>query len=233
MKYKLLFPLKKAFLLLPFLGLLTSCSSPVEVKEGFTFETTLRPGNGRVSDLANKLNGALMEQAQKAGKDSVLIFQSDDKTKLPFYEDIAFLPIVSAEELDNVMGDYTAKRFGINREDFSAQTGAIDFRKNFVLLVAHPKSTPSIVLGEVNTNQAIYVDKVMDDGLDDKKRKVELISKRLGDVASGMASLLQKWESKVYILDYKDCDSLLLEIDKNVYPFSLKKQVVSEKSGRL
>jgi hypothetical protein len=233
MKFKLLFPLKLVFLLLPGLSLLFSCSSPVEVKEGFTFETTLRPGNDRVSDLANSLNGALIEQARKEGKDSALILQSGNKTKLPFYEDIAFLPIVSAEELDNVAGDYTEKRFRTNQQDFSAQIKTIDFKKNFVLLIAHPKTTPSIVLGELNTNQAIYADKVMDDGLDHKNRKVELISKRLGDAADGMASLMQKWESKVYILDYKNCDSLLLEIDKNIYPFSLKKQIVAEKADHL
>jgi len=195
----------------------------VELKESFAFETTLRPGSEGVSDLANKLNGALIEQAHKAGKDSALVLQSDEKAKMPFYEDIAFLPIVSAEELDNVIGDYTEKRFRTTQQDFSAQIAAIDFKKNFVLLVSHPKSTSSIVLGEVNSNQAIYVDKVMDDGLDNKKRKIELISKRLGDAATGLASLMQKWESKVYVVDHKNSDSLLLEIDKNVYPFSLKK----------
>lgn len=223
MKHKLFVPLKMFISLLSVLSLFVSCSAPVEVKEGFVFETTLRPGNDGVSDLANRLNGALIEQAQKAGQDSALVLQSDDKEKAPLYEDIAFLPIVSAEELENVIGDHTEKRFRTNQQDFSAQIGAIDFKKNFVLLVGHPKAATSVVLGEISSNQAIYADKIMDHGLDQKKRKVELISKRLGDSASGLASLMQKWESKVYILDYKNCDSLLLEIDKNIYPFSLKK----------
>ena len=223
MKHILFFLLKPGFSFLLLVSLFISCSSPVELKESFAFETTLRPGSEGVSDLANKLNGALIEQAHKAGKDSALVLQSDEKAKMPFYEDIAFLPIVSAEELDNVIGDYTEKRFRTTQQDFSAQIAAIDFKKNFVLLVSHPKSTSSIVLGEVNSNQAIYVDKVMDDGLDNKKRKIELISKRLGDAATGLASLMQKWESKVYVVDHKNSDSLLLEIDKNVYPFSLKK----------
>lgn len=223
MNHILFFLLKPGFSFLLIVSLFVSCSSPVELKEGFAFETTLRPGSEGVSDLANKLNGALIEQAQKAGKDSALVLQSDEKAKMPFYEDIAFLPIVSAEELENVIGDYTEKRFRTNQQDFSAQIAAIDFKKNFVLLVGHPKATSSIVLGEINNNQAIYVDKVMDDGLDNKKRKIELVSKRLGDAATGLASLMQKWESKVYIVDYKNSDSLLLEIDKNVYPFSLKK----------
>lgn len=223
MKHKLFTLLKLSFSFLFVVSLFISCSSPVELKESFAFETTLRPGSEGVSDLANKLNGALIEQAQKAGKDSALVLQSDEKAKMPLYEDIAFLPIVSAEELENVIGDYTEKRFRTNRQDFSAQIAAIDFKKNFVLLVGHPKATSSMVLGEVNNNQAIYVDKVMDDGLENKKRKIELVSKRLGDVATGLASLMQKWESKVYVVDYKNSDSLLLEIDKNVYPFSLKK----------
>ena len=223
MKHILFFLLKPGFSFLLLVSLFVSCSSPVELKESFAFETTLRPGSEGVSDLANKLNGALIEQAQKAGKDSALVLQSDEKAKMPFYEDIAFLPIVSAEELENVIGDYTEKRFRTNQQDFSAQIAAIDFKKNFVLLVSHPKATSSIVLGEINSNQAIYVDKVMDDGLDNKKRKIELISKRLGDAATGLVSLMQKWESKVYVVDHKNSDSLLLEIDKNVYPFSLKK----------
>lgn len=223
MKHKSFVLLNITFFLLLVISLFVSCSTPVEIKEGFAFETTLRPGSDRVSDLANKLNGALIEQAHKEGKDSALVLQSDEKAKMPFYEDIAFLPIVSAEELENVIGDYTEKRFRTNQQDFSAQIAAIDFKKNFVLLVGHPKATSSIILGEVNNNQAIYVDKVMDDGLVHEKRKIELVSKRLGDAATGLASLMQKWESKVYVVDHKNSDSLLLEIDKNVYPFSLKK----------
>ncbi|WP_367865680.1 hypothetical protein [Pedobacter sp. WC2423] len=223
MKRKLFVPLKMAFSLLLVAGLSVSCSSPVELKEDFAFETTLRPGKDRVSDLAKSLNGALMEEAQKAGKDSALVLQSDEKEKVPFYEDIAFLPVVSAEELQNVINDHAEKGFSTNHQDFSAQIAAIDFKKNFVLLVGHPKAASSIILGEVNNNQAIYVDKVMDAGLDHKNRKIELVSKRLGDAATGLASLMQKWESKVYIVAYKNSDSLHLEIDKHVYPFSLKK----------
>jgi len=223
MKHILFFLLKCGFSFLLIVSLFVSCSSPVELKEGFAFETTLRPGSDRVSDLANKLNGALIEQAQKTGKDSTLVIQSDKKVDAPFYEDIAFLPIVSAEELQNVIDDYAEKGFRTNQQDFSAQIAAIDFKKNFVLLIGHPKASSSIVLGEVNNNQAIYVDKVMDNGLDNKNRKIELVSKRLGDAATGLALLMQKWESKVYIIDYKKSDSLLLEVDKNIYPFSLKK----------
>lgn len=223
MKHKSFVPLNIACFLLLIVSLFVSCSSPVELKEGFTFESTLRPGSDRVSDLANKLNSALIEQAQKTGKDSTLVIQSDEKVDAPFYEDIAFLPVVSAEELQNIIYGYAEKGFRTNQQDFSAQIAAIDFKKNFVLLIGHPKASSSIVLGEVNNNQAIYVDKVMDKGLDNKNRKIELVSKRLGDAATGLASLMQKWESKVYIIDYKKSDSLLLEIDKNIYPFSLKK----------
>lgn len=223
MKCKLFVLLKMAFSFLLVVSLFVSCSSPVELKEGFSFETSLRPGNGRVSDLAKSLNGVLIDDAQKAGKDSALVLQQDEKEKAPFYEDIAFLPVVGAEELENVISDHAEKGFRTNQQDFSAQIAAIDFKKSFVLLVGHPKATSSIVLGEINNNQAIYVDKVMDAGLDHKNRKIELISKRLGDAATGLASLMQKWESKVYIVDYKNSDSLLLEIDKHVYPFSLKK----------
>ena len=223
MKHILFFLLKCGFSFLLIVSLFVSCSSPVELKEGFAFETTLRPGSDRVSDLANKLNGALIEQAQKAGKDSTLVLQSDEKVDVPFYEDIAFLPVVSAEELQNVIDDHAEKGFSTNQQDFSAQIAAIDFKKNFVLLIGHPKASSSIVLGEVNNNQAIYVDKVMDAGLDHKNRKIELVSKRLGDAATGLASLMQKWESKVYIVAYKNSDSLHLEIDKHAYPFSLKK----------
>lgn len=223
MKCKLFILLKMAFSFLLVVSLFVSCSSPVELKEGFSFETSLRPGNNQGSDFAKSLNGALIEEAQKVGKDSALVLQPDEKEKVPFYEDIAFLPVVSAEELENVIGDHAEKGFRTSQQDFSAQIAAIDFKKSFVLLVGHPKATSSIVLGEVNNSQAIYVDKVMDAGLDHKNRKIELVSKRLGDAATGLASLMQKWESKVYIVDYKNSDSLLLEIDKYVYPFSLKK----------
>jgi len=222
MKCKLFVP-KIAFSFFLAAAVFISCSSPVEVKERFAFETALRPGNDGVSDLANRLNGALIEQARKSGKDSTLVIQSDEKNKAPFYEDIAFLPVISAEELEDIIGDHADKGFRTNQQDFSAQIGAIDFKKNFVLLIGHPKTTPSIVLGEMSTSQAIYIDKVMDGGSDHKNRHIELVSKRLGDAASGEASLMQKWESKVYILDYKDCDSLQFEIDKNIYSFSLKK----------
>ncbi|WP_316803374.1 hypothetical protein [Pedobacter nototheniae] len=202
---------------------LTSCNKPVEVKQTFNFETSLRPGNDRMEDFTNNINKVLRNNAETSGADSTIQFQSNEDEKKPIYEDVAFLPVLTAEALDQIIGDYAEKRFRRNGEDHSAQVNSIDFTKNLVFLVSHPKA-PMMVLGEVNdSGHAIYLDRVLDDGTKDNKRLIKLQSKRLGDVASGMASLMQKWESTVYILEKKNEDSLLVEIDKTVYPFSLKK----------
>nr|WP_199158945.1 hypothetical protein [Pedobacter sp. ASV2] len=221
MNYNLL--KKNGIAILSVFCLLTSCNNTVEVKHNFSFETSLRPGNGRMKDFANNMNNVLMNSAKESGADSTLQIQSEEEEDLPLYDDVAFLPVVSAEQLNNIIGDYTEKRFRVNKEDYSAQVNSIDFNKNLVFIVSHPKA-PIMVMGEVNnTGHAIYVDKVLDDGTQKNKRFIKLQSKRLGDVASGMASLMQKWESNVYILEKKDADSLVVEIDKNLYPFSLKK----------
>lgn len=202
--------------------LLTSCNNAVEVKHSFSFETSLRPGNDGAKDFANNMNKALMNSAEESGADSTLQIQTEEED-LPLYDDVAFLPVVSAEQLNNIIGDYTEKRFRRNNEDHSAQVNSIDFTKNLVFIVSHPKA-PMMVMGEVNNSgHAIYVDKVLDNGTEKNNRLVKLNSKRLGDVASGMASLMQNWESNVYILEKKDADSLIVEIDQNIYPFSLKK----------
>ncbi|MCZ4243654.1 hypothetical protein [Pedobacter punctiformis] len=211
------------YVVLLIICLLSSCNGPAEVKQSFSFQTSLRPGNDRMRDLTNTMNQVLLNNAKKAGEDKALQIQSGEKEELPFYEDIAFLPVVNATELTNVINDYTEKRFKANQEDYSAQVNSIDFDKNLVLIVSHPKAA-MVVLGEVNnTGQALYFDKVLDDGIKNNKHVIKLQSKRLGEVASGMASLAQNWESAVYVLEKKNKDSLFVEIDDIIYPFSLKK----------
>ncbi|MGU3375017.1 hypothetical protein [Chryseobacterium sp. M5A1_1a] len=202
--------------------LLTSCNNEVEVKHSFSFKSSLRPGSDGMKDFANNMNKALMSSAEKSGADSAIQIQTE-KEDLPLYDDLAFLPVVSAEQLNNIIDDYIGKEFKINGEDHSAQVNSIDFNKNFVFIVSHPKA-PMAVMGEVNNpGPATYIDKVLDDGTKENKRLIKLNSKRLGGVASGMALLMQKWESNVYILEKKNADSLVVEIDKNIISFSLKK----------
>jgi hypothetical protein len=204
------------------LSILSSCSDPepVKVKEGFQFETATRPDQNGQQDILSRINGALAEDAVKTGKNSALQFET--KSKPPAYKDIAFLPILSAKELKDLIADQGQRHFGEDIQGLLGKVGTIDFSKNFVLIVGHPKGRNT--MEDMNANQPIYTDWIYDNGVENRKRKIKLSTVRMGDILTDTASLLQTWESTAYEIAYKNSDSLLLEIDKNMYSFNLKRK---------
>jgi hypothetical protein len=205
------------------LNLFISCTAPVEIKGLFTFETSLRPGSNARSSFADEMNNILLDGAKKAGKDSVLQFKAqENEGALPLYGDLAFVPIFSAEALNSIIADPMQDNFGINKSGFSEKVSAIDFDKNFVLIVGHPAPSMGVLTEAATANHALYFDKILDKGSGNKIRKIELSTKRLGAAPGGLSSFMQKWKSNIYVLQKKDCDSAVVEIDEMVYPFSIK-----------
>jgi hypothetical protein len=203
--------------LLIFLSLVISCSSSVEIKEQFKVETSFRPDMDSRANYTDKMNELFIDQAKKAGKDSVIQFQSSGNRKLSPYKDVAFLTVSGAEELTNLCSDY-----GSVRTDFSTQISHIDFNKYFVFIVAHPVG-PVMTGTEINSSQALYFDKVFDIATEDSIRKIKLETSRLGSVSEELASFAQKWQSHIYIIPRNGCEDVLLELDKEKYTLYLNK----------
>ncbi len=169
------------------------------------------------------MNNVLLDGAKKAGKGSVLQFKAqENEGALPIYRDLAFVPIVSTEALNNIIADALVDNFGTDKSGFSAQVSAIDFNKNFVLIVGHPIPSMGALTEAATANHALYFDEILDKGSGNKIRKIELSTKRLGNASSNLASFMQKWKSNIYMLEKKGCDSAVVEIDEMVYPFSIK-----------
>jgi hypothetical protein len=214
-------------------GLFVSCTTPhsegKEVKERFHFITYSRPYQNWEDIFTSTLNTALVEEAEKTGKDKVLQMGAGASTKAPSYHDVAFFPILNAADLQKLVDPYIETLFGMNGQYLTKKVDSIDFKKNFVLIIGHPIPTPmmlSVENGGQPQTQGYYTDRVLDNGVENKKRNIQLKTRRLGRsvVASGLEVFTQNWGSTVYIVEKKNSDSLLLQIDKNTFSFSLKKK---------
>lgn len=223
--------LKKCLVLvmLFFFCFLISCERSVEIKKTFTFETSFRPDDGSSADaisadLTNAMNDALIDAARDSKQDSVMQFKSKKENSSIIYKDIAFLPVLNADDLDGIINDHVEERFRLYKnEDYSSEVKSIDFDKNFVLIVAHPQKKITINSGEINNIGATYLDKILNKGVKNNKYIIELQSGRLGNLSTGLESLMQKWDSDVYVLEKKSADSLSLELNDEVYNFSIKR----------
>lgn len=200
-----------------------SCKSPTEqqapdkvLTESFSFQSTIRPDVSWTENLVNNFNAAAREEALKNGQDSVMQFQTPKK-KRPVYRDIAFFPVLSAKKLEELsnsgFGRYTKNKH-------LGQIGSIDFKKNFVLIVGHP--IPKITYGAQGTSgYAAYFDEVSELRMKNGKLTLKLDCSKIGSGASGMQALMQKWKSSVYVVSKNNCDTLLVELYEDIYPFSL------------
>jgi hypothetical protein len=213
------------------INLLISCITPhsegKEVKEQFHFKTYSRPDQNWADSFASTLNTALVEEAEKTGKDKVLQMGAGVSTKAPSYQDVAFLPILNAADLKKLVNPYALNLIGANEQNLVQKVDSIDFEKNFVLIIGHPMPASPVLGGDNGgrpQTQAYYTDRVLDNGVENKKRKIQLETGRLGSVASGLEAITQSWGSKVYVVEKKNGDSLLLQIDKNTFSFGLKKK---------
>lgn len=225
------FFLKKSlvFVILFFFFFLISCDRSVEIKKTFTFETSFRPDAGSSPDaisaaMTNAMNEALIDVARNSKQDSVMQFASKEENLSIIYKDIAFLPVLNADDLKDIINDHVDEKFRLyKKEDYSSEAEAIDFNKNFVLIVAHPQKKITINSGEINNIGSTYLDKILDKGIKNNRYIVKLESGRLGNLSSGLETLMQKWDSDVYVLEKKNADSLSLELNDEIYNFSIKK----------
>jgi hypothetical protein len=203
--------------------IITGCDRAVEVQESFTFETIFRPSadGSLMENIKGNINDVLIDKAIKNAQDSVLLFeQTKPKNNMPDYSDIVLFTITSTKQLETVVNNNQDDNFGQNKKDFSVPVAGIDFNKNFVLLIGHPK--PSLYAGLNAGTNAVYFDKVIDNGLEREQRKIETECKRLGDVPTGPGVFSQTWKSKIYVLERKQNDSIDIRLDGKIYSFSIK-----------
>ncbi len=186
-----------------------ACSGPVEIREQFKLETNFRPDTDNImSSFTDAVNDVLIERAEKAGVDSVLQFQPNQKRRVSPYQDVTFLPLSTTEKLKMLCTE-----FGSIKEPCVAKIATIDFDKNFVLVVGHP--VPQVMVGgEINSGGAIYFDKVVDMATTDSIRKIKLETSRLGGGSYDNFSVFSsKWQSGIYLLERKGCNKVMVELD--------------------
>jgi hypothetical protein len=203
--------------------LLFSCNKAVEINESFSFESDLRPtpDGSFMKNLIRNFNDVSIDIAKRNSQDSVLTFEEENtKDNMPNYRDIVLFTITSTKQLESVVSKSQIDYYTKNKNDLSVSIAAIDFTKNFVLLIGHPKPSNYAVLK--GTGTGIYFDKVIDNGLKREYRKIEAKCSRLGDIQADLNSFSQTWKSEIYVLERKLNDSIDIVLDDKSYPFSLK-----------
>lgn len=230
------FVLKKYLVLFTIFSIifLISCKETVEeksvqIEKTFTFETSFKPEkdfNGLGADLTDALNGALMNVAQDSKQDSVMQFQSKRENLSAIYSDIVFLPVLNADDLDDIINDHIDKSLKLYKtKDYSSEIKSIDFNKNFIVIVAHPKKKFDISSSEINDIGSNYIDKILDKGVKNNKYVIKLKSGRLRDLSSDLELLVKKWESDVYVLEKKNVDTLRLEFNDKIFNYNIKNKI--------
>ncbi|MCD9027759.1 hypothetical protein LDO26_06025 [Luteimonas sp. BDR2-5] len=177
-----------------------------EPEVGFSFTTSHRPSVDYGRTLAVLLGaGGLALQGD-----------ADDEPAAPIYADIEFFPVLDADALAGL-----TRGFGRRSGEHQGDIDAIDFDTHFAFVVAHPAMTQFPGGAHDGGNPGIYRSqpkvRYADDGID-----ITLDASRLGgDIDPMGLAFAARWESKVYVIERRDADTLRVRLYDDDYRFSL------------
>lgn len=171
-----------------------------EIEPSIEFSTSFRP----MLDTKHLVSAIL--------SGSGMTLESEPGDNPPQYADLAFFPVLNAEEFEK-MADSS---YGHSRGHLP-NLSSTDFDKNFVFLVAYPRSD-SYQAARSGT-QALFFTKV-EVGYPDDKVALKLSASRLGEMS--MDTMLSGgWKGELYVVERRKRDQLEVSIDDKSYHYSL------------
>lgn len=193
-----------------------SCNkqNKIPLKESFHFISDTRP-NGNIFDA---INLQLEEYALEENMDSVLQFNTRNKAYKSNYLDIEFFPVLSVHDLQELAMPHFSKR---KKALIDLDISQINFDTHFAFLVAHSSTEDSHSINWTNSSQTHYMDKLFIKEENNNVLHLNYQTSVLGNVDSTFNFFLLKWKVKVFVLERKHYEKLIVTLYDENYYFNL------------